>query len=39
MEKLNNNLTNNNKAINPFFVTGFCDAESAFQITIYKNDK
>jgi len=38
MNQLNNNLINS-KTINPYFVAGFSDAESSFQICVYKNTK
>lgn len=40
-KKLNTkNFSNfNNKNLNPWFVTGFCDGESSFSVSIYKNKK
>jgi hypothetical protein len=30
-------INNNNYKFNPYFVTGFCDAEACFNITVNKN--
>ena len=38
MKQLNNNLTNS-EVINPYFVTGFADAESCFYIGIGENNR
>jgi len=34
-----NYTTNSNDAVNPWFVTGFSDAESSFSVSCFKNDK
>jgi LAGLIDADG endonuclease len=34
-----NYTTNSNDALNPWFITGFSDAESSFSVSCFKNDK